>query len=476
MAFNFGEGGNVTTGNQQRQPQPVQGPQGERGAQGERGPQGPQGEKGRDGERGAQGERGPQGPQGERGVQGEKGKDGINGKDIDINDIYKRIDEKIGNMDNKKPKPEEPKPKPEEPKKNHDWSKKALPILLGVLAIMALVWLLSKLFKKKKQEEPPKETKNNTPEKTNDNKESENRSETEDKGKGKEKQEIEKDGLTTINYNFEYANDNDKLSEKDQKVANALNKATAAIQNEYGNVVTLYSSASNNGTADYNDGIAKRRTLNFKSGMIKNGIKNIVETSIGDRASVLNGDKSNNYEGNRGDRTSGVGSGPLSKEGYEKWFKIAKENLEKEGLSKSEIESILNSIKQNGSVPDVNKSNNSQSKLHRQEAVKESKTYGKATSEIENKIAESYQGEKKDLFNSVNNLKATSVSDSKIKVSTSDSSSTSTSVASTVAPDLTSKNNKNKDNKIDLEKLSKKEKDKKNQEETKTTKNTNTRK
>jgi hypothetical protein len=210
--------------------------------------------------------------------------------------------------------------------------------------------------------------------------------------------------------------------------------------------------------------------------MIKNGIKNIVETSIGDRASVLNGDKSNNYEGNRGDRTSGVGSGPLSKEGYEKWFKIAKENLEKEGLSKSEIESILNSIKQNGSVPDVNKSNNSQSKLHRQEAVKESKTYGKATSEIENKIAESYQGEKKDLFNSVNNLKATSVSDSKIKVSTSDSSSTSTSVASTVAPDLTSKNNKNKDNKIDLEKLSKKEKDKKNQEETKTTKNTNTRK
>ena len=407
MAFNFGEGGNVTTGNQQRQPQPVQGPQGERGVQGERG---------------------PQGPQGERGVQGEKGKDGINGKDIDINDIYKRIDEKIGNMDNKKPKPEEPKPKPEEPKKNHDWSKKALPILLGVLAIMALVWLLSKLFKKKTKDNKnslEKDGKSNGAKETSNSKEPENRSETEDKGKGKETQETEKEGLTTINYNFEYANNNDKLSEKDQKVANALNKATAAIQNEYGNVVTLYSSASNNGTADYNDDIAKRRTSNFKSGMIKNGIKNIVD-------------------------------------------------LEKEGLSKSEIESILNSIKQNGSVPDVNKSNNSQSKLHRQEAVKESKTYGKATSEIENKIAESYQGEKKDLFNSVNNLKATSVSDSKIKVSTSDSSSTSTSVASTVAPS-TSKNNKD-NNKKDLEKLSQKEKDKKNKEETETNKNTSTRK
>ena len=378
-------------------------------------------------------------------------------------------------MDNKKPKPEEPKPKPEEPKKNHDWSKKALPILLGVLAIMALVWLLSKLFKKKTKDNKnslEKDGKSNGAKETSNSKEPENRSETEDKGKGKETQETEKDGLTTINYNFEYANNNDKLSEKDQKVANALNKATAAIQNEYGNVVTLYSSASNNGTADYNDGIAKRRTSNFKSGMIENGIKNIVETSIGDRASVLNGDKSNNYEGNRGDRTSGVGSGPLSKEAYEKWFKIAKENLEKEGMSKSEIESILNSIKQNGSVPDVNKSNNSQSKLHRQEAVKESKTYGKATSEIENKIAESYQGEKKDLFNSVNNLKATSVSDSKIKVSTSDS--TPSSVVPTVAPVLTS-NDKTK-NKKDLEKLSQKEKDKKNKEETQTNKNTSTRK
>ena len=283
-------------------------------------------------------------------------------------------------------------------KKNHDWSKKALPILLGVLAIMALVWLLSKLFKKKKEDkinEPQKDTKNNTPEKTKDNKKPDNESNTEGKENDNE--------LVNLNFAGVYDNNQPKFNKDQEDQMSAYAEMASDLQKKYGeSVIVTYSGASKNGTDKRNNELGVQRNQNVVSIFEKNGVKNIHSTSIGAHAATLDGTSKDGYAGSINDRTSFVSIGVKNKEQSQYAVEKFKEHLMAKGYPEEKANSIANSIIA-GPSENISKSNNPQSISHMKYVEEVDPTTKKINEEKIKKMSSSLTEKEKETFLKANN-------------------------------------------------------------------------
>lgn len=234
-------------------------------------------------------------------------------------------------------------------KKHDNFTKKALPIMLAALAIGGITWLISSMNKKKKEKELANKTPEPKKEKVAEAKEPEKEVKDDQKEAAKDEE------MSTISYSFQYDNASPKLSETDQKKADALNKATAAFQKEKGDrTIVVASGASKNGTEEFNQKISNERTSGMVDSLTRNGASNIqITAGVGERAATLESNSKDKHAASKNDRTTVVNLGVATKADAEFWEKSARQNLAEAGFNQSEIDRTISGAIQKDKVIDL---------------------------------------------------------------------------------------------------------------------------
>ena len=234
-------------------------------------------------------------------------------------------------------------------KKHDNFTKKALPIMLAALAIGGITWLISSMNKKKKEKELANKTPEPKKEKVAEAKEPEKEVKDDQKEAAKDEE------MSTISYSFQYDNASSKLSETDQKKADALNKATASFQKEKGDrTIVVASGASKNGTEEINQKISNERTSGMVDSLTRNGASNIqITAGVGERAATLDSNPKDKHAASKNDRTTVVNLGVATKADADFWEKSARQNLAEAGFNQSEIDRTISGAIQKDKVIDL---------------------------------------------------------------------------------------------------------------------------
>ena len=382
------------------------GPQGEKGDRGETGATGAKGDKGDMGPQGVQGATGATGAtgsQGEAGPQGAQGATGAAGKDADVN----KIRDDILNIVRK----EIPQDKPvteavgaavDTGKKHRNWTKTALPILLGTLLIGGIMWAINAFKNKKKKDKVADNDKKTEKIQENVEKTTEEKA-PEDKEK---KTDEEKEELKNVNLSFEYDNNSTELAPNDQKMMEAAAEAIAKNQEEFGTKeIPVVAGASKNGNEKYNQEISTKRGASTKNILESAGVKNVdIVHGVGDRAATLDSNSSDKHAASRNDRATIINAGMMTKKEYDTFYKNFKEAALAKGLSPNEVNKYLEKFQASsqGEVIDKYASNNPQSKNILNQFAKEEPAF-KNKIEKENELALStYNDKQKEEFVSKN--------------------------------------------------------------------------
>ena len=214
-------------------------------------------------------------------------------------------------------------------------AKKALPFIIGAIAIGALIFLLTKLFKKKPKEKvvtPNTKEKNET---------------TEVKKEPVKKEPEKKELLDGFSSSFTYANNSEKMSPEERKQAEKQAKNLVATLKKKGGEfppLTIVGSASNNGPDKRNEELGKIRADELKEIYRKAGYTGEINAvGIGAKASKLNG---KDYEAAKNDRASIVMTGAIPAD----TIKEFKESFEKDGGELNRITSATNGVLKIGDV------------------------------------------------------------------------------------------------------------------------------
>ena len=243
-------------------------------------------------------------------------------------------------------------------KKHRNWTKTALPILLGALLIGGIIWAIN-AFKKKKQEKAKKAEEKATDKKT------EKTEETNKESKEPEKAAEEKEDLKNVNLSFEYGNDEANLSAEDQKMAEAAAVTLAKHQEKNGqSEVVIAAGASKNGSEKYNQEISSRRGTGMKDILSAGGVKNLdIVHGVGARAATLDSNSSDKHAASRNDRTTIINAGLFTEKQYNDFYKDLKENAVAKGLTEAQADAYIEKFKapSNGKVIDQFASNNPES-------------------------------------------------------------------------------------------------------------------
>ena len=243
-------------------------------------------------------------------------------------------------------------------KKHRNWTKTALPILLGALLIGGIIWAIN-AFKKKKQEKAKK-----AEEKATD-KTTEKTEETNKESKEPEKVADEKEDLKNLNLSFEYENDTADLSPEDKKMAEAAAVTLAKHQEKNGqSEVVIASGASKNGSEKYNQEISSRRGTGMKDILSAGGVKNLdIVHGVGARAATLDSNSSDKHAASKNDRATIINAGLFTEKQYNDFYKDLKENAIAKGLTEAQADAYIEKFKapSNGKVIDQFASNNPQS-------------------------------------------------------------------------------------------------------------------
>lgn len=243
-------------------------------------------------------------------------------------------------------------------KKHRNWTKTALPILLGALLIGGIIWAIN-AFKKKKQEKAKKAEEKAT-EKTTEKTEEGNK-----EAKEPEKAAEEKEDLKNVNLSFEYGNDEANLSAEDQKMAEAAAVTLAKHQEKNGqSEVVIAAGASKNGSEKYNQEISSRRGTGMKDILSAGGVKNLdIVHGVGARAATLDSNSSDRHAASRNDRATVINAGLFTEKQYNDFYKDLKENAIAKGLTEAQADTYIEKFKapSNGKVIDQFASNNPQS-------------------------------------------------------------------------------------------------------------------
>lgn len=243
-------------------------------------------------------------------------------------------------------------------KKHRNWTKTALPILLGALLIGGIIWAIN-AFKKKKQEKAKKAEEKAT-EKTTEKTEEGNK-----EAKEPEKAAEEKEDLKNVNLSFEYGNDEANLSAEDQKMAEAAAVTLAKHQEKNGqSEVVIAAGASKNGSEKYNQEISSRRGTGMKDILSAGGVKNLdIVHGVGARAATLDSNSSDKHAASRNDRTTIINAGLFTEKQYNDFYKDLKENAVAKGLTEAQADAYIEKFKapSNGKVIDQFASNNPES-------------------------------------------------------------------------------------------------------------------
>ena len=243
-------------------------------------------------------------------------------------------------------------------KKHRNWTKTALPILLGALLIGGIIWAIN-AFKKKKQEKAKKAEEKATDKKT------EKTEETNKESKEPEKVTEEKEDLKNVNLSFEYGNDEANLSAEDQKMAEAAAVTLAKHQEKNGqSEVVIAAGASKNGSEKYNQDISSRRGTGMKDILSAGGVKNLdIVHGVGARAATLDSNSSDKHAASRNDRATVINAGLFTEKQYNDFYKDLKENAIAKGLTEAQADTYIEKFKapSNGKVIDQFASNNPQS-------------------------------------------------------------------------------------------------------------------
>ena len=243
-------------------------------------------------------------------------------------------------------------------KKHRNWTKTALPILLGALLIGGIIWAIN-AFKKKKQEKAKKAEEKATDKKT------EKTEETNKESKEPEKVTEEKENLKNVNLSFEYGNDEANLSAEDQKMAEAAAVTLAKHQEKNGqSEVVIAAGASKNGSEKYNQEISSRRGTGMKDILSAGGVKNLdIVHGVGARAATLDSNSSDRHAASRNDRATVINAGLFTEKQYNDFYKDLKENAIAKGLTEAQADTYIEKFKapSNGKVIDQFASNNPQS-------------------------------------------------------------------------------------------------------------------
>ena len=239
-------------------------------------------------------------------------------------------------------------------KKHRNWTKTALPILLGALLIGGIIWAIN-AFKKKKQEKAKKAEEKATEKTEEGNKEA----------KEPEKAAEEKEDLKNVNLSFEYGNDEANLSAEDQKMAEAAAVTLAKHQEKNGqSEVVIAAGASKNGSEKYNQEISSRRGTGMKDILSAGGVKNLdIVHGVGARAATLDSNSSDKHAASRNDRTTIINAGLFTEKQYNDFYKNLKENAVAKGLTEAQADAYIEKFKapSNGKVIDQFASNNPES-------------------------------------------------------------------------------------------------------------------
>lgn len=243
-------------------------------------------------------------------------------------------------------------------KKHRNWTKTALPILLGALLIGGIIWAIN-AFKKKKQEKAKK-----AEEKATD-KTTEKTEETNKESKEPEKVVEEKEDLKNVNLSFEYENDSADLSPEDKKMAEAAAVTLAKHQEKNGqSEVAIAAGASKNGSEKYNQEISSRRGTGMKDILSAGGVKNLdIVHGVGARAATLDSNSSDKHAASKNDRATIINAGLFTEKQYNDFYKDLKENAIAKGLTEAQADAYIEKFKapSNGKVIDQFASNNPQS-------------------------------------------------------------------------------------------------------------------
>ena len=243
-------------------------------------------------------------------------------------------------------------------KKHRNWTKTALPILLGALLIGGIIWAIN-AFKKKKQEKAKKAEEKATEKRT------EKTEEGNKEAKEPEKVAEEKEDLKNVNLSFEYGNDEANLSAEDQKMAEAAAVTLAKHQEKNGqSEVVIAAGASKNGSEKYNQEISSRRGTGMKDILSAGGVKNLdIVHGVGARAATLDSNSSDRHAASRNDRATVINAGLFTEKQYNDFYKDLKENAIAKGLTEAQADTYIEKFKapSNGKVIDQFASNNPQS-------------------------------------------------------------------------------------------------------------------
>ena len=243
-------------------------------------------------------------------------------------------------------------------KKHRNWTKTALPILLGALLIGGIIWAIN-AFKKKKQEKAKKAEEKATEKRT------EKTEEGNKEAKEPEKVSEEKEDLKNVNLSFEYGNDEANLSAEDQKMAEAAAVTLAKHQEKNGqSEVVIAAGASKNGSEKYNQEISSRRGTGMKDILSAGGVKNLdIVHGVGARAATLDSNSSDRHAASRNDRATVINAGLFTEKQYNDFYKDLKENAIAKGLTEAQADAYIEKFKapSNGKVIDQFASNNPQS-------------------------------------------------------------------------------------------------------------------
>ena len=244
-------------------------------------------------------------------------------------------------------------------KKHRNWTKTALPILLGALLIGGIIWAIN-AFKKKKQEKAKKAEEKATEKRT------EKTEEGNKEAKEPEKVAEEKEDLKNVNLSFEYGNDEANLSAEDQKMAEAAAVTLAKHQEKNGqSEVVIAAGASKNGSEKYNQEISSRRGTGMKDILSAGGVKNLdIVHGVGARAATLDSNSSDRHAASRNDRATVINAGLFTEKQYNDFYKDLKENAIAKGLTEAQADTYIEKFKapSNGKVIDQFASNNPQSR------------------------------------------------------------------------------------------------------------------
>ena len=243
-------------------------------------------------------------------------------------------------------------------KKHRNWTKTALPILLGALLIGGIIWAIN-AFKKKKQEKAKKAEEKATDKTTGKTEE------TNKEAQEPENVTEEKEGLKNVNISFEHENDSADLSPEDKKMAEAAALTLAKHQEENGqSEVVIAAGASKNGSEKYNQEISSRRGTGMKDILSAGGVKNLdIVHGVGARAATLDSNSSDKHAASKNDRATIINAGLFTEKQYNDFFKNLKENAIAKGLTEAQADAYIEKFKapSNGKVIDQFASNNPQS-------------------------------------------------------------------------------------------------------------------